>query len=255
MSLIPFGFWGGELTPPIVTTNLILHWDAGNPASYPGSGTSIQDLTASNYDGTLNGAVYSSADGGSFISFETENDWINSIGTSSGNGVVNTSDYTVEIWAKLSNINQQAWLFSNRNGSAGPQLGIVLGTPSDGGTITASKKIGVMYVSTNTSTTRILSSVDDVIDGNWKHLVMTRVGLTLKLYVNAVEKILNTNQTLGSALDITNTSTWRIGDNGNGTGFFAIDGSISINRLYKGKALTQAEVLQNYNAEKSRYGL
>jgi len=81
----------------IVTTNLILHWDAGNPLSYIGSGSSIEDLTASNYDGTLNGSSYSSADGGKFVFVKSENDWINSISTTTGTAIVGTSDFTMEV--------------------------------------------------------------------------------------------------------------------------------------------------------------
>jgi hypothetical protein len=252
--MIPFLFWKISKIP-IVTTNLILYWDAGNPSSYPGSGTAIEDLTSSNYDGILNGPTYSSADGGKFVHVKASNHWINSTGSNSGDGIVNTSDYTIEIWANPTNTNQSAWLFGNRNGQAGPQLSIVLGTAVDGGTITASKKIGLIYISTNTLTGRVFSTANDIIDGNWKHLVMTRVGLTLKLYVNTVEQSLNTGQQIGTALDITNTLTWRVGDNGNGNGLFAIDGATAINRLYKDKALTLAEVQQNFNAEKARFGL
>ena len=34
----------GGGTPPLVTTNLISHWDFGNPSCYPGSGTAVTDL-------------------------------------------------------------------------------------------------------------------------------------------------------------------------------------------------------------------
>ena len=45
---------------PIVTSGLILYLDAGNPSSYPGSGTIIYDLTGSAKIGNLvNGPTYS----------------------------------------------------------------------------------------------------------------------------------------------------------------------------------------------------
>lgn len=248
-----FLMYGAKLAE-IVTTNLILHWDAGNAASYPGTGTSIQDLTASNYDGTLNGAVYNSGDGGKFVFVEAENDWIDSIGTTAGSAIVGTSDFTIEVWVQLSNVNQQGWLFGNRNNSTGPQFSLIAGSPVDGGTITASKKLGISMISTNTSTAKVFSTVNDIVDGAWKHIVVTRVGLSFKMYVNGVEQTLNIVQNLGSSDDISGTSTWRSGDHGSGTGLFSFDGSTSIYRLYN-KALSSVEVTQNLNAEKSRYGL
>jgi hypothetical protein len=47
---------GISLTPPppsIVTDGLVLHYDFSNLASYPGSGTTITDLSASNNTGTV----------------------------------------------------------------------------------------------------------------------------------------------------------------------------------------------------------
>ena len=47
---------GVAVTPApasIVTTGLVLHYDFSNPASYPGSGTSVTDLSASNNTGTV----------------------------------------------------------------------------------------------------------------------------------------------------------------------------------------------------------
>ena len=47
---------GVAVTPApasIVTTGLVLHYDFSNPASYPGSGTSVTDLSVSNNTGTV----------------------------------------------------------------------------------------------------------------------------------------------------------------------------------------------------------
>ena len=35
---------GDPAPPPLVTTNLILHWDFGDSSSYPGTGTTVYDL-------------------------------------------------------------------------------------------------------------------------------------------------------------------------------------------------------------------
>lgn len=63
--------------PPIITEGLVGHWDAGNPYSYPGSGTTWTDLSGSGNTGTLtNGPTFSSDHGGT-ITTDGSNDVIN----------------------------------------------------------------------------------------------------------------------------------------------------------------------------------
>lgn len=53
--------------PNIVTDNLKLFFDAANPKSYPGSGTTVYDLSGNNNHGTLlNSPTFSSDQGGCF---------------------------------------------------------------------------------------------------------------------------------------------------------------------------------------------
>lgn len=54
---------GTNYSPKIVTENIVLYFDAANPKSYPGSGTSIIDISRNNNNGTLTSGV----------SFESEN--------------------------------------------------------------------------------------------------------------------------------------------------------------------------------------
>ena len=57
---------GGSLD--ISTDGLVLNLDAGNAASYPGSGTDWFDLTSEGHDSTLiNGPTFDSGDGGSIV--------------------------------------------------------------------------------------------------------------------------------------------------------------------------------------------
>lgn len=62
--------------PRIVTNGLVLCLDAGNPKSYPGSGTTWNDLSGNNNHGTLiNGPSFSNEIGGSLI-FDGINDYV-----------------------------------------------------------------------------------------------------------------------------------------------------------------------------------
>jgi hypothetical protein len=63
-------------SPRIVTENLVLCLDAGNPKSYPGSGTTWTDLSGRGNNGTLiNGVGYSGDNLGSLV-FDGVNDYI-----------------------------------------------------------------------------------------------------------------------------------------------------------------------------------
>jgi hypothetical protein len=54
--------------PDIVTNGLVLALDAANPLSYPGSGTTIYDLSGNGNNGTLiNGVTYNQTNGGVLI--------------------------------------------------------------------------------------------------------------------------------------------------------------------------------------------
>jgi len=61
-------------SPKIVTNGLVLCLDAGNPKSYPGSGSSWVDVTGNGYNATLiNSPTYDSNVG--FISFNGTNQY------------------------------------------------------------------------------------------------------------------------------------------------------------------------------------
>ncbi len=51
----------------LVTDGLVLHLEAGDVRSYPGSGSTWEDLSDSNIDGTLTNVTYDPADGGSMV--------------------------------------------------------------------------------------------------------------------------------------------------------------------------------------------
>ena len=60
----------------IITTGLVLNLDAGNTASYSGTGTTWTDLSGNGNNGTLtNGTSYSSTNGGVMV-FDGVNDYV-----------------------------------------------------------------------------------------------------------------------------------------------------------------------------------
>lgn len=81
--------------PEITNNGLVLHLDAANSRSYPGSGTTWTDLSGNGNNGTLvNGVGYESPNNGSLI-FDGSNDHIDFFAPNL------TTTATVEMWVKL----------------------------------------------------------------------------------------------------------------------------------------------------------
>ena len=219
-------------SPRIVTDGLVLALDAGNTKSYPGSGTAWTDLIESN-NGTLTN------NGGSIV-FDGTNDYINFGSVSDVN--FGTGDFAVECW------------FLD-DGSAPDYGGLVVNGQS-GGSDTTSFQLGKRGVSGQTNRIEfvrgeasgsysIYDSTNTIQSNTWTHVIATRIGTTVKLYVNGVEV-----DSMTDSGSYSNTAL-RVGVN-RGAGIYW-SGKISNVKLYKGKGLTETEVAQNYNALKGRY--
>ena len=95
------------------------------------------------------------------------------------------------------------------------------------------------------SSNKSVSCSTEYVDDVWNHVVGTYDGTDLKIYLNgSLDGTTNAPGTMGS-----NTIDVRIGSTNDG---LVYDGNIAISRIYN-RALTAAEVLQNYNATKGRY--
>jgi hypothetical protein len=82
---------------PINASGLLLHLDAGNASSYPGSGTTWTDLSGNSNHGTFfNGPTYSSANGGSIV-FDGVNDYVKVVSSV----IPDNGSFTVSTWAKI----------------------------------------------------------------------------------------------------------------------------------------------------------
>jgi hypothetical protein len=222
--------------PDIVTDGLVLHLDAANRKSYPGSGTSWNDLSGNGNTGTLTGGVgYNSANGG-YLTFDGTNDYVNVPHSDSLNITGNTTTFGGWIY---SNTSTKYQLFVVKSTGASRQYGMFL----------SQEGLFKMYI--------ILNGV--VVEGNvtlsspwtsfaWNYILLVYNGSTIKIYINGSE--VYSASAAGNILGSTNPV--RIGwDPGQG---FALVGSISQVSIYN-RALTAQEIQQNYNALKGRYGL
>jgi hypothetical protein len=220
-----------------VTSNLILYLDASNRDSYRGTGTTWTDLSGYGYNGTLNnGPVYRSTNGGG-ITFDGSND---SVTTGLTGSVV---DLTVDCWFIGTNTGRNhLW-----------DMGSYTGQPSDTNLNFNFNDSGYdLWIYWNGSgTNRLRYMVDgSFTDGRPKHMVFTHTGSTNKTYLNGVELTVTESggtQTF-NAVNSTPGNGFRLG------GLVAFSGTIFSARVYS-SALTAAEVLQNFNAGRRRFGL
>jgi hypothetical protein len=212
----------------IVTNGLVFLLDAGYIPSYSRSGTTWSDLSGNGNNGTLtNGPTFSSDNGGSIV-FDGVNDYA-PIGTSQF--PFGTSSGTLSSWARTSTVSGSwRWIVS-------------YGSPN----IPQARFIGI-----NNSTYYFGGYGDDitasgVILNTWFNMVGVYNGTNASIYINGVlvsgptAKSWNTvagNAQIGR--QISNIEHW--------------NGRISNVFIYN-RALTATEVLQNYNAQKGRFGL
>lgn len=89
---------GTNYSPKSVKDGLVLHLDAANKKSYPGSGTTWLDLSGRGNNATLtNGPTYDLNNVGS-IQFDGTNDYATA--ASSSSFAFGTGDFTLEVWIR-----------------------------------------------------------------------------------------------------------------------------------------------------------
>jgi hypothetical protein len=218
-------------SPKIITDGLVLALDAANTKSYPGSGTTWRDLSGNGNNGTLtNGPTYNSTNGGSIV-FDGLNDYVD-IGVK---GTLNPSTITVSAWMKPESSLSSKYIIRNR-------------TYGWGILITDSMKLAT-FVYTNSSVSSAYTS-DITLSSLYYNTVFTFSNSNLNVYLNGT--LLNSVTTPSNSIYYVENYV-AVGRDANADVSYFL-GNISQVSVYN-RALTAAEILQNYNATKGRYGL
>lgn len=231
----------GLLVKPNTSTsdNMVLHYNPGMTESYPGTGTSLVDLSGNGLTGTM-----------SNLAFTTPAFTYN--GTSSQVSIPDnealepgSGNWTIEAWFQPTQftVNSQT----------------VLGKFGNGGTssiISYALRQGDGYIRADFSNgTNALSSDNYSLSlNNWVQMVYVwdRVNSTLYTYSNGVLKQTKTI-TISGGIRNGNTNLY-IGSYNGGEYSQYFKGQIGIVKMYK-KALSTTEVQNNYNSNKALYGL
>lgn len=215
----------------LITTNLSLAYDVARPLSYPGYGTTITDLSSSNITATLtNGPYYNSDNMGSIV-LAGGDDYISMPNWTLG------SIWTAYFWVKITTAANNG-LMSHYSG----------GPVGNGMYVNSANRLVYAYYDGqwNYATSNNLT----VPNNTWVHIAYTCPGTTgtMKTYINGV-------------LDYSFTpriswGTYAIGSIGCIWGpTYCFNGNISMVLVYNGVEHTQAQVSQQFNVHRKRYGV
>jgi hypothetical protein len=219
----------GAKEPLGVTSGLVLYLDAANARSYPKSGTTWFDRSGNGNNGTLvNGVGYNGSNYGS-LSFDGVDDYVNCLAQSSGS-------FTQSGWIKTNNVSTYHSIVSW--GEHSPQKDRTLWLQVSTG------RVALYFYST---TDNMITGTKNCADNNWHYVVGTWDGTTGKVYVDGYLE--NSGSLTASTYTYSSTNIGR-----NIIGNYNFNGNISQVSIYN-RALSAAEVKQNYDAFKGRYGL
>jgi hypothetical protein len=222
--------------PNTITNGLVLSLDAANAKSYISGSTTWRDLSGNNNSGSLvNGPTFSSANGGSIV-FDGTNDYSN-------NGYIsqlyNTKTITYNVWLKWNTTSNNRIIIGNENQTGVVCFGIRQRSTNDYWISSGIGFANIISVTPNIDTTKI-------------HMITALTdGTNAFFYINGV--LLGTSAY--SSTFVSQTSFYVGIGVGTGNSFLEpFSGNIYNAQIYN-RSLLPSEILQNYNAQKSRFGL
>jgi hypothetical protein len=222
-----------------VTSNLVLHFDPSNSSSYSGTGTTINDLSGNGLNGTMSNITFT-------------NPYFTYNGSSSQISVADNAllepgsgDWTIEFWVNHSVIaGASRVLIGKTDGGNAADWGYGIRTASNGNTF---MEIGNGTTSITTPTSALSINTWYQVVGVWTNVASN----SLALYING--SLVGSNS--HSFTSIKNTTSPLYTGSFNGGQFSQwLNGRMGVVRMYN-SALTGSQVLQNFDADKSKYGL
>lgn len=236
MNPVQFYEYGNNLLS-ILKMNL----NAGDNSSYPGSGTSWQDLSGNSNNATLvQGPTFNSNNGGS-IQFDGVNDYADC-------GLIlnyTTGNFSFNMWVYVTS------LTTNKVGQ-GPII-FYKGRYNVNGYYCQIQQDGSIAFITNGPT--VVASVTptaQIVAGNWYNISFVRKNSIVKIYINGIDKTL----TKGTHLNIAFSSEFfTLG------AYSTVDANVIYSNIriatfmnYSG-VLSSSKILDYFNNTKSIYGL
>jgi len=238
----------GKKRGGVITNNLLFYVDASNTLSYSGSGSTWSDISGNGNNFTLvNSPTFDASNGGNFI-FDGTNQYAKSSFLPSE--LLGNVDFTISGWFKndLNDISSEAvWGFGNK---------------ASENNINA-YSTNANQISLSLAGVEVIFSTQNYIDTQYKHIAwVKRAGLfsrsNIDIYVNGVKysggtlvsqfgnETVNPNVLAGSVVTI--AQPYDIDDG-------VQNANVSVASFYGyDKALIESEVLENFNADKAKFG-
>jgi hypothetical protein len=232
----------------IVTDGLVLNLDAGNSASYPGSGTTWTDLSGNGNNFNVNASAYSTTGGIPHMNFEGSFGAAKRVVSGSLSNVPNFPNATIMCFSTLLNSTGN-WRTLIRGASYDHQVMIQAGANNLG----MYDNNGAGFISAGFDVTTLPSPYTQFNCLTWK---LSQSSPYYQFQYNndpTIYSITNANATFNNGFSV--IGAYHNGSTGTGSGNSSqYWGKIAV-FLYYNRALTAAEIQQNYNALRGRFGI
>ncbi len=215
----------------VIPNGLQIHLDAGNPNSYPGSGTTWLDISGNGRHASIVSMTFNSGNGGFLNSASS--------GYVDTNYTMPTSNFTAQIWYRRTSASFWTVLWASEiwNNSTG----FVARMESTSG-LAFGRGGGIGEVTFSNSNT-----------GNWQlYTYAVASNGSTQIYINN-NLVLNSSISLPSSIQRTIKLNTRHENSGAGL-TDQRSGQVAEFMFYN-RALTAAEIQQNFNVTKARFGL
>lgn len=233
-----------NVTNPIIAAGLVMHLDASNSVSYIGSGTAWTDISGNGNHGTLqNGVAFTSVNDGAMV-FDGVNDYFV---TNNNLDLSNTDKLTIQIILKTASSSAEMVMEHSTNWNSYNAFGIISNNTSN-----------KIQITDHNQGYNVSNSVASINNNNW-HLFTATTDRSL----NAADQ--NLIYIDGNTANKVNVAHLINDNNGNFTSHklyistragssLYFNGTIAQVLIYN-RVLTAAEIEENYNAIKLKYGL
>jgi hypothetical protein len=222
---------GTSYNPKIVTDGLVLNLDAANRKSYPGAGTSWVDLTKNKFNGTINRATYSSSGGGTFSFLPA-----------------NTANISISNFSVIcTSATFSAWIYRDTSLAAYAGIMYSRAASAHGMDTHETSNNNLTYTWNNAANTYGWDSGITIPLQQWIHVSLVVSPTSAIYYINSILRATNTVSHASATF-----STMNIGLDNAAARYFS--GNIAMCQFYN-RALTSAEVYNNFVANRGRFGV
>jgi hypothetical protein len=229
---------------PVANDALVLYLDA---AAYVSGSTTWLSVTGNNNGTLINGPVYNAADGGSIV-FDGINDYVDC-----GDNIRGRTTFSADAWINTTDTRTGANNTYHNPSIFGTQHGSGVS-----GDFALTLRAGYLGFYHELAGAGYIDTGIYVADGTWRYVAVTKsTSGTIAVYHNGTQVYTGTGYT-GTLRNIDLTYyNWELGRAfwyGEDVSMLRYNGKIGSHKLYS-RDLTATEVLQNFNANRWRFGI